>query len=417
MHTTARTCVSLYNSLIDANIVSDNQAEFRSIKEEIAIGLGRPFSEMGISYETRGLPAIITNLAVMNSKKPDDLIRWYIKFFDCRNRFERIEHSITPCVVKSQRYYPSDLYFAGIVISDGEADPMHGDTALTLMIGGKITILNGHFPMRVNDKVQWYFKEEYEAGMFDDDGLRVRRVAGTSDPVDLTRQPVSREVEKIRNFVYAERAAMKTVVTIKPCSRGLDGLGATEGDVARIIGICCSNANANERYPPLPALFCCSRLYLMLGMVVQGGYKNRAHVPMSRRMTSRTQKRQQTDATTTAWDGARQRWAGGALGPWERITAMLAAGQLMRMGLDASGVPALVFPRQRRVATAPPALSTGDLVHAVTALGMPDETPKHVSYFRSIEQLSAHQAPTLVPTEALLQLQRDLDAHVCPPDK
>jgi hypothetical protein len=247
VHTTARTCVSLYQSLADPNLVAANKHEFRAIKEEIALGLGRPFNELGISYETRGLPTIITNTAVINSNKPEDLMRWYIKFFDTRSRRERIDHCATPCVVKGQKYYPSELYFAGIVISDGEADPMHGDTALTLMIGGKITIMNGHYPMRVNDRVQWYFEEEVEAGMFDDDGQRVRRRVGENQGAIEYLNPIAKEQKKVRDFVYAERAIMKRPAFIKACTGGLDGEGATRGDEARVFAICCSNAGPYER--------------------------------------------------------------------------------------------------------------------------------------------------------------------------
>ena len=240
--------MSLYNSLADPAVVQANPAEFRAIKEEIALGLGRPFSELGISYETRGLPPIITNTAVMNTRKPEDLMRWYIKYFDCRSRAERLEHAATSCVVKGQKYFPSELYFAGIVISDGEADPTHGDTALTLMIGGKVTIMNGHYPLRVNDRVQWYFEEEHEAGMFDEDGLRTpRKVGDNRSPIDTTLQPVPPDQQKVRDFAYAERAGMKRPAFIKVCTRGLTGLGCTIGDEARVFAICCSNAGPYER--------------------------------------------------------------------------------------------------------------------------------------------------------------------------
>ena len=247
VHTTARTCLSFYNALADPNLVASNKSEFRAIKEEIALGLGRPFSELGVSYENRGLPLIITNTAVINSQKPDDLMRWYIKFFDCRTRQERVEHCATPCVVKGQRYYPSELYFSGIVISDGEADPMHGDTALTLMIGGKITVQNGRYAMRVNDRVQWYFEEEHEAGMFDEEGQRLRRNPGENRGAIEYVYPVSREQKKVRDFAYAERAVMKRPAFIKACCVGLDGLGATRADEARVFAICCSNAGPYER--------------------------------------------------------------------------------------------------------------------------------------------------------------------------
>ena len=89
--------------------------------------------------------------------------RWYIKYYDCRSKEERVAHCASSCVVKGQAYFPSELYFAGMVVSEAEADPMNGDTALTLMIGGKITVKNGRFPIMTGDTVMWYFEEEAEA--------------------------------------------------------------------------------------------------------------------------------------------------------------------------------------------------------------------------------------------------------------
>ena len=70
--------------------------------------------------------------------------------------------------VKGQNYWPSELYFGGIVMSDAEAHPMNGDTAVTLFIGGQITLRNGAYPMRAGDVVQWYLDDEAEAGVFDE---------------------------------------------------------------------------------------------------------------------------------------------------------------------------------------------------------------------------------------------------------
>jgi hypothetical protein len=161
VHTTGRVCLNIYNSLTDPNTVRNNKHEYRAIKEEIALGIGRPFNHMGISYtEQKGLIPVFTNVAVMSHNRPDDLMRWYIKFYDCRSKQERIDHTQTGCVVKGLAYFPSELFFAGVVLSDGEADAIHGDNALTLMIGGKITIRNGHFDVQTGDKLQWYFEEE-----------------------------------------------------------------------------------------------------------------------------------------------------------------------------------------------------------------------------------------------------------------
>lgn len=133
VHTTARVCINIYNSLADPGFVKRNPEEFKAIKEEIALGLARPFDMLGMSYaEQRGLAPVFTNMYVLNAPKgsgdatQDDLMRWYIRYYDCRSKDERVQHCKTGCTVKGQAYYPSELYFAGIVMSQAEADPMNG---------------------------------------------------------------------------------------------------------------------------------------------------------------------------------------------------------------------------------------------------------------------------------------------------
>jgi hypothetical protein len=248
IHTTARLCLSIYNSLADPMLVRNNKAEFRAIKEEIALGISRPYNPFGLSYnDQRGLPPVFTNTAVMNSGRPDDLMKWYIKFYDCRSEEERIEQCKKPCIVKGLSYYPSELYFAGIVMSDAEADPIHHDNALTLMIGGKITIKNGRYAIEAGEEVMWYFEEEAEAGMFDDHGLRVKRITmNGNDEVEYVN-PTSASMMKIRDHEYAERAIMKRPVFIKPYRIGVDCLGATAYDEKRKIGVACYSAGGYER--------------------------------------------------------------------------------------------------------------------------------------------------------------------------
>ena len=247
IHITGRVCLNIYNSLADPNVVRNNKQEYRAIKEELALGIGRPFNRMGISYsEQKGLVPVITNTAVMNNAKGDDLMRWYIGFYDCRSRHERMEHTQTSCIVKGQAYFPSEVFFAGIVLSDGEADPIHGDNALTLMIGGKMTIRNGQFPVQTGDKLHWYFEEEAEASLFDDNGYRKPRALGAGTNTAPIKA-VPAEAIRIRDFTYAERGQQKHIVYVKPCIGGMDNRGATLGDYARIIGTACSNAGPYER--------------------------------------------------------------------------------------------------------------------------------------------------------------------------
>jgi hypothetical protein len=249
IHTTARLCLNIYNSLADPILVKNNPAEFRAIKEEIALGLSRPYNALGLSYtDQKGLPPVFTNTAIMNTGKSDDLIKWYIRFYDCRTEEERINQCKRPCHVKGQAYFPSELYFAGIVMSDAEADPVHGDNALTLMIGGKITIQNGRYSINAFEAVMWYLEEEAEAGMFDDDGMRKKRDLNKNIENDIEyTETTSYQMLKIRDHAYAERAAMKRPAFVKPFRLGMNNTGATLHDASRIIGIACYSAGPYER--------------------------------------------------------------------------------------------------------------------------------------------------------------------------
>ena len=123
-----------------------------------------------------------------------------------------------------------------------------GDTALTLMIGGKITIKNGRYPIMTGDQVMWYFEEEGEAKMFDDDGKRSKRPASAIQNGDLNYpNKVPPQQVKVRDITYAERAPAKQPCFVKPCILGIDRRGATYADMSRIIGIACSNAGSYER--------------------------------------------------------------------------------------------------------------------------------------------------------------------------
>ena len=97
------------------------------------------------------------------------------------------------------------------------------------------------------------------------------------------------------------------------------------------------------------------------------------------------------------WSGARARWADAdGLGPWQRLAAMVAAGQLMRIGWTASGVPALAQ-GLLRAPEAPPPPSLRVAPRGNTLL-----------FFQTVEQGDAE--PTLLPTAALLALHKTLQA-------
>jgi len=243
-----RICTDMYNSLVDPNQVINNKGDFRTQRFEIALAIGRVFNtELGISpvMNRKGPAPVITNIAPFSNNRKDDLMSWYIRWYDCRTLEEIQRNRQTTCIVKGQSYYPSELNFAGFVLSDAQGHPMNGDTAVTLFIGGMITIKNGRFPILAGDLVQWYFEEEANANLFDEDGMRRPRAPTEATETEAIT-PLDPQSLKIRNHQYAERALTKCIVYVKPYRPGVTGEGATILDEKRIIGKATGDAGPQE---------------------------------------------------------------------------------------------------------------------------------------------------------------------------
>jgi len=248
-----RICTDMYNSLVDPNMVITNKGDFRTARFEIALSIGRAFNtDLGISpiMSRKGPAPVITNVAPLSSNRSDDLMSWYVKWYDCRSHEELERHRQTTCIVKGQSYFPSELNFAGFVLSDAQGHPINGDTAVTLFIGGMITIRNGRFQILAGDEVQWYFEEEADAGLFDKDGVRVPREASEEAPSNNTNNtpvdPLDHQSLKIKNHPYGERALTKRIVYVKPCRLGIMGIGGTLQDRRRVFAVATGDAGPFE---------------------------------------------------------------------------------------------------------------------------------------------------------------------------
>jgi hypothetical protein len=45
----------------------------------------------------------------------------------------------------------------GVALGQAWASYLSGDTVASVLVGGMMTVLNGHFAMHTGDEVQWYF--------------------------------------------------------------------------------------------------------------------------------------------------------------------------------------------------------------------------------------------------------------------
>jgi len=79
---------------------------------------------------------------------------------DYQKLLEKTKDSMLEREVKSMPFYEMQGYSLGRAY----ASPVSGDTVFSVLIGGCVTVMNGHFAMHAGQQVQWYF--QFEAPYF-----------------------------------------------------------------------------------------------------------------------------------------------------------------------------------------------------------------------------------------------------------
>lgn len=239
----ARICTDFYTQFVPtASELLDKSDDYMARRDEICLGIGRPFNpDMGFSHaDNKAYVPVITNVGVL-SAVASSVAQYYTELYDARTIEEAEECCKRSARVRGHAYFPSELFFSGISLTEAAAHPNGGDTALSTMIGGLKTIRNGRFPMYAGDLVMWYFEFEADAGVFEPNGKRVNKNAahdygehirnvGDASVVDLL-------TKRKRDHEYAEIAHSKKLVYPKPYLPGLDGKGVSPMDKRRVFGI------------------------------------------------------------------------------------------------------------------------------------------------------------------------------------
>jgi len=101
------------------------------------------------------------------------------------------------------------LQAQGYAQTVGYASAISGDTVLSVLIGGIVTVRNGHFPMRCGQAVQWYFNFEKDlfssqhaamGGGHWDIGSRLDNAAPHQDELPLTDRRGKMEGHPLRTL-------------------------------------------------------------------------------------------------------------------------------------------------------------------------------------------------------------------------
>eukprot|EP00961_Rhodomonas_salina_P214826 2901396-Rhodomonas_salina.1 len=216
--------------------------DYMARRDEICVGIGRPFNaKLGFSHaDNKAYVPVFTNVAVLQNGT-NALASFYTRLYDARSIEEAMKIAQQPVRIRGQNYFPSELFFCGISLTEAFAHPHTGDTALSTMIGGLKTIRNGRFPIYTNDPVMWYFEFEADAGVFQENGERMPLKGAFNYMENATSIKDASVVDTMdkrkRDHEYAEIARTKKLVYPKPYLPGLDGISASPMDKRRVFGL------------------------------------------------------------------------------------------------------------------------------------------------------------------------------------
>ena len=134
--------------------------------------------------------------------------------------------------LKSMPFYQLQGYSLGRAY----ASPISGDTVFSVLIGGCVTVMNGHFAMHAGQQVQWYFEFEHVhfSVVHNEKSVVGQRITEHGHVPEVLGQKRRRLEEPLRgNFVYP-----------KPYVPSFDA--DVYGDRMRIFGKCLNGGGAFE---------------------------------------------------------------------------------------------------------------------------------------------------------------------------
>jgi hypothetical protein len=92
----------------------------------------------------------------------------------------------------------------GVALGQAWASYMSGDTVASVLVGGMMTVLNGHYTMHTGDEVQWYFDFEndlFQHGSAHDKSNGYRLSAGMQHPDSDTGKDLGTKRKKRDDFM------------------------------------------------------------------------------------------------------------------------------------------------------------------------------------------------------------------------
>jgi len=220
-----------------SDVMHRQKNKYATLKDDLVLNVNESLGVIGSL--TDAYPSVMSNFTDLEKPTQAIIKTWYAKKTprEFHTYMTRIKNKDANLVVSTESV-PRQLsilpFFRiqGYALGRAEGCMRTGDTVFSVLIGGQMTVTNGHFAMRPGQMVQWYF--DFESDGFSDDGRR----SGTPKP-----HPIS----ALGKRAHAELNAESTCRALpKPYVLGEDG---TEhyGDKIRIFAKCICGGPAHQQ--------------------------------------------------------------------------------------------------------------------------------------------------------------------------
>ena len=206
--------------------------KFATMKDDLVLNVNESI-HVGFA-PADAYPSVVSNFTSLGDETKELIAEWYDK--STPPAFFGFQHDIKEKRAKYMDDFPQThtipfFRAQGYALGRAEASARSGDTVFSVLIGGMMTVTNGHFPMRPGQMVQWYF--DFEANRFDKDGRRLR--TPIEDPI-----PEGPLAKRAREEINAECTSYARPKPYVPSQNGTDHYG----DKIRIFAKCIAGGAA-----------------------------------------------------------------------------------------------------------------------------------------------------------------------------
>lgn len=251
----------------DQNTLLRDKMRFCAHKSDLLLCVNKPLFQEGVGALAKhaAYPHVLSTLGDIRDELKNVIARFYhepAQFRDpgtgrfmlsAGNGFNSACHALSPQDKDKVRRLAGHIprfTFMGFSLGLGYAHPNSGDNVVSSLIGGMITVQNGHFEVCTGDHIMWYF--EFEEPYFDRDGRR-KAVAG-SQALDQSARDRQRMHERENGNIRQGReshvgkkciAYPKPFLHTRPTAAHLEELGSL--DRTRVFAKAVSNARAFDK--------------------------------------------------------------------------------------------------------------------------------------------------------------------------